>query len=96
VSRYLITTDQGGPLYFRESLREAEQFQRDWQAELGPQPRVLVSCCPDVEPPEDPWRVVREAFAFIQNECSIGEEAEAALERARRAFESLATRYELD
>jgi hypothetical protein len=34
MATYLITTDRGGPLYFRETFEAAERFRREWQADL--------------------------------------------------------------
>ena len=44
---YMITTDRGGPLYFRATKPEAEQFAAAWQAELGATPMVVVVACED-------------------------------------------------
>ena len=42
----------------------------------------------------DDWDTIRAAIAFMQSECSLPEEAEHALERARLAFESLSDKLQ--
>src|SRR5262245_8296022 len=92
---YVITTDRGGPLYFRDSRAEAEALRATWQADLHRDAgcaarRVTV----DREPASDDEDVLRDGFSFLQHECSHHPDVEACLERMRVAFERMVDAFE--